>query len=104
MTKKKPTRRPASKHLKVIDNLNATIYETRVTVATVAELVGIKYVTLDKYLKKERNVNEEVAKRMIVATNLLNKMLLKGILPIPDEINRRYRTAVALERINNFLE
>lgn len=104
MKRNKPNRRPASKHLTVIDNLLSAISESAVTKVVVSELVGIEYITLDKYLRKERNVNDvEVAKRMVVTTDLLNKMVAKGVLPIPDEVNSRLRTSVILEEIEKFI-
>ena len=104
MKRNKPNRRPASKHLTVIDNLLSAISESAVTKVVVAELVGIEYITLDKYLRKERNVNDdEVAKRMVVTTDLLNKMVAKGVLPIDDEVNSRLRTSVILEEIEKFI-
>lgn len=104
MKRNKPNRRPASKHLTVIDNLLSAISESVVTKVVVSELVGIEYITLDKYLRKERNVNDdEVAKRMVVTTDLLNKMVAKGVLPIVDEVNSRLRTSVILEEIEKFI-
>ena len=104
MKRNKPNRRPASKHLTVIGNLLSAISESAVTKVVVSELIGIEYITLDKYLRKERNVNDdEVAKRMVVTTDLLNKMVAKGVLPIADEVNSRLRTSVILEEIEKFI-
>lgn len=103
--RRKPNRRPASKHLTIIDNLIAAMNESGVNKVVLAELVGIEYVTLDKYLRKERNVNsEEVAKRMVVTTNLLNALVKKELLPIADEINSRLRTSVILEIIDEYIK
>lgn len=104
MKRKKPNRRPASKHLTVIDNLLNAISRSAVTKVVVAELVGIEYITLDKYLRKERNVNnDEIARRMVVTADLLNRMVAKGALPIVDEVNARLRTSVVLEEIEKFI-
>lgn len=101
---KKPNRKPAHRHITVIDNLSSAISESGVTKVVVAQLVGIEYITLDKYLRKERNVNsEEIAKRMVVTTKLLNKMVAKGKLPIADEVNSRLRSSVILETIDKFI-
>lgn len=104
MVREKYNRASAHKHISTIDNLQAAILASGVTKVVVAELVGIEYVTLDKYLRKERNVrDEEVVKRMVVATNLLNDMVAAGLLPIAVEINARLRTSVALEEIDKFV-
>ena len=104
MQRNKPNRRPASKHLTVIDNLLNAIAESAVTKVVVAELVGVEYITLDKYLRKERNVNDdEVAKRMVVTTDLLNKLVAKGKLPIAAEVNSRLRSTVIFEVIEAFI-
>lgn len=104
MKRNKPNRRPASKHLAVIDNLLNAISRSAVTKVVVAELVGIEYITLDKYLRKERNVNDdEIARRMVVTAALLNRMVAKGVLPIADEVNARLRTSVVLEEIEKFI-
>lgn len=102
---RKPNRRPASKHLIVIDNLLEAMARSDVNRVVIAELIGIEYITLDKYLRKERNVNdEEVAKRMVVTTELLNKLVHKGKLPIPDEVNSRLRSTVIFGVIEDFIK
>lgn len=59
---------------------------------------------MDKYLRKERNVVDvEIARRMVVVTNLLNGMTKAGKLPIPPEINLRHRKSVILEVIDDFI-
>lgn len=102
--KRKPNRNPASKHISVVNTLNAAMNRSRVNRVVVSELVGVPYIVMDKYLRKERNINdEEVARRMLVTAQLLNKMTAKGILPIEEEINMRLRTAVILEAIEQFI-
>lgn len=102
---RRPNRRPASRHLGVIDALNAAMIESRVTRVVVADLVGIEYITLDKYLRKERNVlDDEIAKRMVATTELLNKLIAKELLPIPREVNARLRSGVVFDIINDYVE
>lgn len=102
---RKYNHRPASRYLSVVDNLNNIMADAKVPVVVVKELVGVEYITMVKYLKKERNIgNEEVVKRMIVVTDLLRSMYKKGILPIPDETNARLRSAYILELVNKFLD
>lgn len=102
--KRKPNRRPASRYLSVIDDLLTAQQASGVTKVVIAELVGIEYITLDKYMRKERNVCEhEIAKRMVVATNLLNELVIKGKLPIPPETSHRLKSGVIMELISNYL-
>ena len=106
MTKKRkpPNRRPASRYIVVIDDLLLAQQVSGATKVVLAELIGIEYTTLDKYLKKERNVCEhEIAKRMVVTTNLLNELVDKGKLPIPPETSHRLKSGVIMELINDYL-
>lgn len=104
MGRKKQNRKQASRYIPVIDNLLEVIDKSKVTKVVVASLVDVEYVTLDKYLRKERNINnEDVVKRMIVTTDLLNNMVAKGILPIPNEINSHLRSSVIFELIDDFI-
>lgn len=103
--KRVPNRRPASKHLVVIDNLNTAIKASGVTVISVAKMLGKPYQTTDKYLKKERNVNDlEVVKRMMVLTDVLNTLTRKGKLPIDPVTSRLYYTSVILDTVCEYLE
>lgn len=106
MTKKRkrPNRRPASRYIAVIDNLLLAQEACGATKVVLSELIGIEYTTLDKYLKKERNVCEpKIAKRMVVATNLLNELVDKGKLPVPPETSHRLKSGVIMEIIDNYL-
>lgn len=106
MTKKRkpPNRRPASRYIVVIDDLLLAQQVSGATKVVLAELIGIEYTTLDKYLKKERNVCEhEIAKRMVVTTNLLNEIVDKGKLPVPPETSHRLKSGVVMELINDYL-
>lgn len=106
MTKKRkpPNRRPASRYIVVIDDLLLAQQVSGATKVVLAELIGIEYTTLDKYLKKERNVCEhEIAKRMVVTTNLLNELAGKGKLPVPPETSHRLKSGVIMELINDYL-
>lgn len=106
MTKKRkpPNRRPASRYIVVIDDLLLAQQVSGATKVVLAELIGIEYTTLDKYLKKERNVCEhEIAKRMVVTTNLLNELTAKGKLPVPPETSHRLKSGVIMELINDYL-
>ena len=97
-------RKPATRYISVIDNLLEAQQNSQVTKVVIAELVGIEYITLDKYLHKERNVCEhEIAKRMVVATNLLNTLVKKKILPIPPETSNRLKSSVILGLIDEYL-
>ena len=97
-------RKPATRYIKVIDNLLEAQKNSQVTKVVIAELVGIEYITLDKYLRKERNICEhEIAKRMVVATDLLNTLVKKKILPIPPETSRRLKSSVILGAIDTYL-
>ena len=104
MKNKPVNRKPARKYLEVIDRLVKVVHESEVTKVVVAELVGIEYITLDKYLRKERNVNNvEIAKRMVATAQVLEELVKRGELPIPPETNARLRSSVVLEIIHNHI-
>lgn len=89
----------------VIDELVAIANECDVTNVSLAELVGIGYITLSKYVTKERYVSDEIiARRMVVTTNLLKEMFEQGLLPIPPEVSYRLKTAVILETVDTYLK
>lgn len=89
----------------IIDELVAIANECDVTNVALAELVGIGYITMSKYLTKERYVSDEIiARRMVVTTNLLKEMLEQGLLPIPPEVSYRLKTAVILETVDTYLK
>lgn len=89
----------------VIDGLIAAQQVSQVTKVVIANLVGIQYITLDKYLRKERNVSEhEIAKRMVATTHLLNELVKKKILPIPPETSNRLKSGVVMELIDDYLK
>ena len=101
MTKK---RKINTTYVYVVDNLITAADNSDVTVVVLAQLVGIEYITLDKYLRKERFVSDEqIAKRMVVTTNLLNELVSLGKLPVPPEISNRLKSGVILELIDNHL-
>lgn len=103
--KRQPNRRPASRHIQVIDNLLAVIERSAVTRVTVAQLIGVHYITLDKYLRKERNVKDlEIVRRMVATTELLNEMVDASKLPISQDVNPRLRTTIMLETIDQYVK
>lgn len=91
-------------YIPIIDDLITATENSNVTVVVLAELIGIEYITLDKYLRKERFVSDEqIAKRMVVTTNILNKLVSLGKLPIPPETSIRLKSGVILEIIDDYL-
>lgn len=89
----------------VIDKLNDAIEYSGVTKTVVNELVGIEYITCCKYLDKSRGISDpSIAKRMVVVTNILNKMVEAELLPLEEGINMRLRKSVILERVDNFIK
>lgn len=102
MTKK---RRINTKYIHIIDGLKEAARKSEVNTVVLTELVGITYITMDKYLRKERFVNDEViAKRMVVATQLLNELVDLGKLPIPPETSSRLRSGVIMDVINTHIK
>lgn len=98
-------RSPVYKYLTVVDELLKAQEASQITRTAIAELVGVEYIVLDKYLRKERNVSsEEVAKRMMVVAKVLNKLVKRGDLPLGSEINKRLRTQEALELVEAYIE
>lgn len=96
-------RKSATRYTRVIDELLDAKKRSGVTTVVVAELMDIAYITLDKYLRKERNIGErKIAERMVAVTGLLNTLTKKKRLPIPKEINKRRRSDVALEIIDEY--
>lgn len=101
MTKK---RRINANYIHIVDDLILATETSEVTVVVLAQLIGIEYITLDKYLRKERFVSDPtVAKRMVIVTNLLNDLIDSGKLPIPPETSYRLKSAVILEIIDQHL-
>lgn len=100
----KKTRASAKNYLNIIDDLNSVLSQSEITKVALAKMIGIEYVTLDKYLRKERNIkNKEVVKRMVVVIDILKSMLAVDILPLPSVINARDRTRVVLLKVDEFL-
>lgn len=94
----------ATRYISVIDDLIVAQKKSKVTKVVIAELIGIEYITLDKYLRKERNITEpEIAKRMVVTTDLLNTLVKKKLLPIPPETSNRLKSGVVLDIIHEYL-
>lgn len=97
-------RRINTDYIHIVDDLILATETSEVTVVVLAQLIGIEYITLDKYLRKERFVsNPNVAKRMVVVTNLLNELVGLGKLPIPPETSSRLKSGVILEIIDQYL-
>ena len=93
----KPNRRPASRYLVAVDILSAALSRAEVPLTVASELVDIAYISLDKYIRKERNVrDEETAKRMIAVADVLNELVDLGHLPLAREINYRLRRPAIL--------
>lgn len=91
-------------YIYIVDDLISATEASSVTVVVLAQLIGISYVTLDKYLRKERFVSDHnIAKRMVVTTNLLNELVSLGKLPIPPETSNRLKSGVILEIIDHHL-
>ena len=101
MTKKRKINRA---YIHIVDALLLAANTSEVTVVVLAQLIGIEYITLDKYLRKERFVSDPtIAKRMVVTTNLLNELVDKGKLPVPPETSNRLKSGVILEIIDHHL-
>lgn len=104
MKKKRPNRNPASKYINVVDDLCKVQVISGVTKVTIANLIGIEYVTLHKMMNKERNVcNHEIAQRMCVVVKLLNDLVEKNKFPLPAEISHRQKSAVEMAVIDEYL-
>lgn len=102
MNKKK--RKINTKYIGIVDKLIEASKVSDVTKVVLAELIGIEYITLDKYLRKERFVSDElVAKRMVVTTNLLNELVAKGELPVAAEVSKKLKSGVIMEVIDTYL-
>lgn len=102
MNKKK--RKINTKYISIVDRLLEASKVSDVTKVVLAELIGIEYITLDKYLRKERFVSDElVAKRMVVTTNLLNELVAKGELPVAMEVSKKLKSGVIMEVIDTYL-
>lgn len=101
MTKK---RKINTTYIHIVDDLLLATDTSEVTVVVLAQLIGIEYITLDKYLRKERFVSDPtIAKRMVVVTNLLNELVDLNKLPIPPETSNRLKSGVILEIIDQHL-
>ena len=101
MTKK---RKINTTYIHIVDDLLLATDTSGVTVVVLAQLIGIEYITLDKYLRKERFVGDPtIAKRMVIVTNLLNELVGLNKLPIPPEISNRLKSGVILEIIDQHL-
>lgn len=97
-------RRINTDYIHIVDDLISAAEISEVNVVVLAQLVGIAYITLDKYLRKERFVSDPtIAKRMVVVSNLLNELVKLDKLPILPEISSRLRSAVILEIIDEHL-
>ena len=105
MRRKKPNRKKATQYLDVIDALYAAEVEAGIPRTVTCELVGIEYITLDKYMRKERNVREEeIVRRMVVVTGLLTELIQAGKLPISPDVNLRMRRTVIFETIDAHIQ
>lgn len=101
MTKK---RKINTTYIHIVDDLLLATDTSEVTVVVLAQLIGIEYITLDKYLRKERFVSDPtIAKRMVIVTNLLNELVDLNKLPIPPETSNRLKSGVILEIIDQHL-
>lgn len=88
----------------VITDLKKAAKAAKVSVVVLAQLVGIEYITLDKYLRKERSLRDDlIARRMMVTTDLLNELVAQGKLPVLPETNRRLRSGVILATVDQHL-
>lgn len=97
-------RRPANRHQIVVSRLQTAIDVSGVPLTAVQSLLGVSYISLHKYLSRERNVTSDaLAKKMLAVATLLNDMVMHGVLPIPDEVNYRQRKTVVLELVNNYV-
>ena len=105
MTKTKTKkRRINTDYIHVVDDLVQSTSRSGVTVVVLAQLIGSEYITLDKYLRKERFVSDPtIAKRMVVVTNLLNELVDLNKLPIPPETSNRLKSGVILDIIDQHL-
>lgn len=100
----KPTRRPATRFLVAVDILSAAIERAEVPLTVASELLGTPYITLDKVLRRERNVRDESsAKRMIAVADILNSLVDRGDLPLGKEINYRLRRQAVLGLVEQFI-
>lgn len=101
MTKK---RKINTTYIHIVDDLLLAAATSEVTVVVLAQLIGIEYITLDKYLRKERFISDlTIAKRMVIVTNLLNELVDLNKLPIPPETSNRLKSGVILEIIDQHL-
>ena len=101
MTKKRKINRA---YIHIVDALLLAANTSEVTVVVLAQLIGIEYITLDKYLRKERFVSDPtIEKRIVIVTNLLNELVDLNKLPIPPEISNRLKSGVILEIIDHHL-
>lgn len=100
----KPKRRPAHRFLPAAEILLAAVERAEVPMTVASELTGITYITLNKYLHKERNIKDEAtAKRMIAAADILNELVDLGQLPINSDINMRLRRPVILGIVRDYI-
>lgn len=91
-------------HEALIDELNRLIKQGNITKASIAKLMELEYITLAKYLSKERNIrNDKTAKKMVVIVRILRELIDNGSLPVPTEVNARHRTTVALDTISSHI-
>lgn len=91
-------------YIHIVDDLLLAADTSEVTPAVLAQLIGIEYITLYKYLRKERFVSDPmIAKRMVIVTNLLNELVDLNKLPIPPETSYHLKGGVILEIIDQHL-
>lgn len=88
----------------VIDDLLVAMRDSDVKRPVVSTLAGIPYITLDKYLRKERSISTpSIAQRLVVITDVLTRLVKEGQLPIPEEVSYNQRSATAMEIISSHL-
>ena len=88
----------------VIDDLLVAMRDSDVKRPVVAKLAGIPYVTLDKYLRRERVISSpSIAARLVVIAEVLGQLVKDGQLPIPEEIHYRLRSPMAMEIISTHI-
>lgn len=102
--RKKPNRKPASRYLVAVDILSAALDRAEVPLTVASELLDVRYMSLDKYLRKERNVKDEAtAKKMIAVADILNALVDLGHLPLPAEINNRLKRPATLAVVRDYM-